>query len=90
MITFNEDLLADDLAYIVENDLLLHAVNTCLSEKNSATVVNNAKIDNVILSNTNGVESRVHLKSGESYNAKLLVRYFIIIIIINYFHFGKS
>ncbi|KAL7298584.1 hypothetical protein TKK_0008355 [Trichogramma kaykai] len=73
MITFNEDHLEDDLAYIVENDLLLHAVDTILSGKNSVKVINNAKIDDIILSNTTGADSRLHLESGESFRTKLLV-----------------
>ncbi|CAB0038602.1 unnamed protein product [Trichogramma brassicae] len=73
MITFNEDHLEEDLAYIVENDLLLHAVDTILSGKNSVKIINNAKIDDIILSNTTGADSRLHLESGESFRTKLLI-----------------
>lgn len=73
MITFNEDHLSEELAYIVENDLLLYAVDRQLAEKKSVKVINNAKIENVTLSNTLGVDSSVTLESGEQFNAKLLV-----------------
>ncbi|KAJ8674353.1 hypothetical protein QAD02_005615 [Eretmocerus hayati] len=73
MITFNEDLLEDDLAYIVENDLLLHAVDTVLADKGSVKVVNNAKIGSILLPFAPGMESCVQLESGEEYRAKLLI-----------------
>ena len=76
MITFNEDHLAEELAYIIENDLLLHAVETQLAEKNSVKVINNAKVQDIILSHTLGVESNVHLESGENFKAKLLVSFY--------------
>lgn len=75
MITFNEDHLADELAYIVENDVLLHAVATVLSEKNSVKVINNAKVEDVVLSEIAGVNPSIHLQNGESFTAKLLVSF---------------
>lgn len=79
MITFNEDHLADELAYIVENDVLLHAVGTVLSEKKSVKVVNNAKVEDVVLSDVPGVNPSIHLQNGESFRAKLLVSSFILL-----------
>ncbi|OXU21307.1 hypothetical protein TSAR_001509 [Trichomalopsis sarcophagae] len=73
MITFNEDHLADELAYIVENDVLLHAVDTVLSERKSVKVINNAKVEDVVLSDIPGVNPSIHLQNGESFRAKLLV-----------------
>lgn len=75
MITFNDDHLSEELAYIVENDLLLHAVDKQLAEKKSVKVINNAKIENVTLSNILGIDSRVELQNGEQFNAKLLVSF---------------
>ncbi|XP_023246748.1 ubiquinone biosynthesis monooxygenase COQ6, mitochondrial [Copidosoma floridanum] len=73
MITFNEDYLTDELAYIVENDLLLHAVSTQLAEKKSVKVINDAIIEDVALPISFGSESVIHLKSGEKFKAQLLI-----------------
>lgn len=83
MITFNEDQLSDELAYIVENDLVLHAVNTELSKKESVTVINDAKVDKIILP-----ESRVLLEGGKSITSKLLVR--TVLSINKFFIFDKN
>ncbi|GAB1866369.1 hypothetical protein CAJAP_07448 [Camponotus japonicus] len=48
-ITFKEDHLSDELAYIVENDLVLHAVNTQLFQKENVTVIHKSKITDVKL-----------------------------------------
>ncbi|XP_012535074.2 ubiquinone biosynthesis monooxygenase COQ6, mitochondrial [Monomorium pharaonis] len=73
MITFNEDLSNKELAFIVENDLLLHAVNKQLSEKENVTVIYESKIVNVKLPKTSIELATVELQSGEHYKAKLLV-----------------
>lgn len=77
MITFNEDHLAEELAYIVENDLLLHAVETELSEKKSVKVITNAKVEDIYLPGEFGTHSSIRLQSGENFKAKLLVSYFV-------------
>lgn len=74
MITFNEDLSRRELAYIVENDLLLHAVNKQLSEKENVTVIYKSKVINVNLPKTSMEFVTVQLQSGEQYKTKLLVR----------------
>lgn len=74
MITFNENLSYKDLAYIVENDLLLHAVNKQLSKKENVTVIYKSKIANVKLPKTSMEFVTVQLQSGEQYKSRLLVR----------------
>ncbi|XP_070167133.1 ubiquinone biosynthesis monooxygenase COQ6, mitochondrial [Polyergus mexicanus] len=73
MITFNEDHLSEDLAYIVENDLLLHAVNKQLSQKENVTVIHESKITDVKLPKTSAEFASVQLQSGKQYAARLLV-----------------
>lgn len=73
MITFNEDYLSDEIAYIVENDLLLYAVNKQLEEKNSVRVIYNAKVENISLPETSGENAIVILQNGGNFGTKLLV-----------------
>lgn len=74
MITFNEDLSCKELAYIVENDLLLHAVNKQLSEKENVTVIYESKVADVKLPKTSMEFVTIQLQSGEQYKTRLLVR----------------
>jgi len=74
MITFDGDLLCKDLAYIVENDLLLHAVNKQLSEKENVTVLYESKLSNIKLPKTSMEFVTVQVQSGEQYRTRLLVR----------------
>jgi len=73
MITFNEDHLSEELAYIVENDLVLHAVNTQLSQEENVTVIHESKITDVKLPKTSTEFASVLLESGKRYTARLLV-----------------
>ncbi|KAK2583730.1 hypothetical protein KPH14_009648 [Odynerus spinipes] len=73
IITFNDDYLSKELAYIVENDLLLHAVNKELQEKTNVDVVYNAKVTNLLLPNLVGEDAKVQLENGRQYKTKLLV-----------------
>ncbi|EFN75738.1 ubiquinone biosynthesis monooxygenase COQ6, mitochondrial isoform X3 [Harpegnathos saltator] len=73
MITFNEDYLYEELAYIVENDLLLHAVNKQLSQKENVTTIYNSKVADIKLPNTSEEYSTIQLQSGKRYKASLLV-----------------
>jgi 2-polyprenyl-6-methoxyphenol hydroxylase-like FAD-dependent oxidoreductase len=74
MITFNDDLFNKELAYIVENDLLLHAVNKQLSEKENVNVIYESKVVDVKLPKTSMEFATVQLQSGKQYKARLLVR----------------
>jgi len=73
MITFNEDHLSEELAYIVKNDLVLHAVNMQLSQKENVTVIHKSKITDVNLPKTSTEFASVQLESGKRYTARLLV-----------------
>ncbi|KAI4498473.1 hypothetical protein M0802_006408 [Mischocyttarus mexicanus] len=72
VITFNEDYLSKELAYIVENDLLLHAVKTQLREKSNVNVVYNAKVTNLLLPSIEGDNTKIQLENGKQYMTKLL------------------
>lgn len=76
MITFNEDHLSDEFAYIVENDLILHAVQKQVSAKPSVNVIYNSKVQNLELSTDSYKSSTVVLEDGTKYKAKLLVSVF--------------
>jgi len=71
MITFNEKYLTDELAYIVENDLLLYAIDKQVSEKENVTVIYESKVTDVKLSKTG--YSTIELKSGKRFRSELLV-----------------
>lgn len=73
MITFNEDYLAEEMAYIVENDLLIHALNKQLSKKNNVTVIYDSKVAEIKLPKTSAQDAVVQLQSGKQYTSKLLV-----------------
>lgn len=67
-------MLDEDVAYVVENDVLLHAVNTELSTT-GVNVVYGAKIQNYSLpkTNTNKQNSTVTMENGDTYSCTLLV-----------------
>ncbi|KAJ8723971.1 hypothetical protein PYW07_007951 [Mythimna separata] len=79
MIAFNSaDMLDDDVAYIVENDVLLHAINTELTDaKNkNVNIVYNAKIAGYQLprpeESKSNPKSRVVMANGDTYTCQLL------------------
>lgn len=90
MITFNEDYLNNEIAYIVENDLLLHAVDKQLSEKDAVKVVYNAKVENISLPETPGEDSAVILQNGGNFGTKLLVSHKKTIYLINFCLFDQN
>lgn len=73
MIVFNEDYLTEEIAYIVENDLLLHAVNKQLKDKENVNVIYNSKVANIKLPKTLEENAEIQLQDGTKYKAKLLV-----------------
>lgn len=76
MITFSHDDLVDDIAYIVENDVLLAAVNREVQKlADNLTVIHEAKIKGYELPQHHRKTSdvRVHLECGSSYICSLLV-----------------
>ncbi|KAJ8713975.1 hypothetical protein PYW08_007595 [Mythimna loreyi] len=82
MIAFNSaEMLDDDVAYIVENDVMLHAINTELTEtKNkNVNIVYDAKIASYQLprqdDSKSSPKSRVVMANGDTYTCQLLVSY---------------
>ena len=76
MITFSHDDMVEDVAYIVENDVLLAAVNREVQKlAGNLTVIYDAKIKGYELPLHHGKTSdvRVHLERGLSYTCSLLV-----------------
>ncbi|XP_072929950.1 ubiquinone biosynthesis monooxygenase COQ6, mitochondrial [Epargyreus clarus] len=77
LITFSStDIMDDDVAYIVENDVLLHAVNTELKspEIKNIEVVYGAKIEGYEIPTTHGSqESIVKMSNGDTYSCQLLI-----------------
>ncbi|CAH0400455.1 unnamed protein product [Chilo suppressalis] len=79
LISFSSsDILDDDIAYIVENDLLLHAVNTELAstEIENLKIVYGAKISDYQLSksdNKTATENIVKMSNGDVYACELLI-----------------
>ncbi|XP_026735257.1 ubiquinone biosynthesis monooxygenase COQ6, mitochondrial [Trichoplusia ni] len=78
MISFSSaDMMDDDVAYIVENDLMLHAINKeLLSTDNENThIVYNAKIDSYQLPKEkySSPQSIVKMANGDTYTCQLLI-----------------
>ena len=73
MIVFNEDHLAEEIAYIVENDLLLYGVNKQLTEKENVNVIYDSKVENIKLPEKEGDNAEVQLQNGKKYKTKLLI-----------------
>ncbi|KAG7298001.1 hypothetical protein JYU34_018761 [Plutella xylostella] len=77
LITFSSsEIMDDDVAYIVENDVLLHAVNTELKspEVSNVNVVYGAKIANYELPKTaSDSRSLVRMGNGDVYSCQLLI-----------------
>ncbi|XP_076666293.1 ubiquinone biosynthesis protein COQ6, mitochondrial [Andrena cerasifolii] len=73
MIEFNEGNLANEIAYVVENDLLLHAVNKQLEEKENVNVIYASEVENIKLPKTQGDNAEVQLQNGNKYKTKLLI-----------------
>jgi len=76
MITFSHDDMVEDVSYIVENDVLLAAVNREVQKlAGNLTVMYDAKIKGYELPQHHGETSdvRVHLEGGSSYICSLLV-----------------
>lgn len=75
VITFNEDLYDTEVAFIVENDLLVHAVSERLSESASAQTLYETKVDKVLIPTRHAETSKITLNSGREIEARLLVSF---------------
>lgn len=73
LITFNRPDFIDDVAYIVENDVLLHAIEKEIEQNVNVTIQNDSRIDGVRLACDGHSSNKVYLKSGEVFSAELLV-----------------
>lgn len=79
MITFNHDEMTEEIAYIVENDLLVDTVSKCLEESTSnVEVIYNAKVKNCkipssdVLSGAHDL-AQIEMEDGTSYSCRLLI-----------------
>lgn len=73
LIAFEHDHPASSVAYIVENDVMLHAILKELESATNVTIKNAAKIDRVLLERDGAPHGTVQLQSGETFTADLLV-----------------
>lgn len=74
MIAFSGEQIAADMAYIVENDVLVHAVLQQLQAAgDNVSVQNGARIEGVRLSAGPHGRGVVQLKSGQAFSCDLLV-----------------
>lgn len=73
LITFNHDNFLGDVAYIVENDVLLYAIEKEIEKNSNVVVQNNSKIDKVRLQRDGEKQNVVHLKNGDIFTSELLV-----------------
>lgn len=62
-----------DVAYIIENDVLLYAIEKEIAQNPNVTMLNDSRIDRVRLACEGHSSNRVYLKSGEVFSAELLV-----------------
>lgn len=76
LITFNHDNFIGDIAYIVENDVLLHSILKELEPSTNITIRNDAKIEHILLERDGLPFGKVQLATGENFTAELLVRNF--------------
>lgn len=75
MITFQGDALTDDMAYIVENDVLVHSVLQEIEKHPNIVMQNNSKIETVQLADEAHNLGLVTLKTGEQYSCSLMVSF---------------
>lgn len=73
LITFNHDNFIGDVAYIVENDVLLHSILKELEPFTNVTIRNDTKIEQVLLECDGLPYGQVQLATGEIFSAELLV-----------------
>lgn len=73
MITFEKENLSDTIAYIVENNLIIHAVTERVLDKKNVTFMHEAKVKEYKLPNLHENVAEVILDNGTSYTCNLLV-----------------
>lgn len=72
-IVFKPDNICDDVAYVVENDLILSAVGKVLQDINNVDIVYEAKINKYQLPEPDQNFVQVELENGTKYTCNLLV-----------------
>lgn len=80
IITLNHDNFSDDMAYIVENDLLMSALLQELEQNSNVLLKSSTSISSVQLPKDGFVSSGVVLTTGERYSCDLLVSSLFIIV----------
>lgn len=80
IITLNHDNFSDDMAYIVENDLLMSALLQQLERNSNVALKSSASISSVQLPKDGCDRSGVALKTGERYSCDLLVSSILIFL----------
>ena len=72
-ISFHHDQFSDELMYIIENDVILEALSSSLTENHRNVLVRyNSQIE-VCNLKTNNTHAELSLKSGEKFSANMLV-----------------
>lgn len=72
-IVFNNENFQECVAHIVENDLIVEAVQKQLKELPNVEYRNATRLDSCQLKKDGAISSQVLLKSGEKYTCELLV-----------------
>lgn len=62
-----------DVAYIVENDVLLYAILNEIEKTENVKIQNNSKIEKVLLQKDGVLNNLVYLQNGQVFSADLLV-----------------
>lgn len=73
-ITFGQEENTENVSYIVENDLLIAAVNKEVKNVDKVKVQYNTRVKNYHLPEYNEEGSQITLDNGETYTCELLVR----------------
>lgn len=73
LIQFNDDEFVASVAYVVENEVLLYAIDKEIEKNSNVEIRNDSRIEKVNLQCNGAPCNEVHLKSGEMYTSTLLV-----------------
>lgn len=73
IITFNDDNFLKDVAYIVENDVLLFAILKEIEKCENVKIQNDSRIQKVVLQKDGVLNNLVYLQNGQVLSADLLV-----------------
>lgn len=85
MIKFQGDSIVDDMAFIVENDVLVHSLLQQIKKHDNITLQNGSKIEAVQLATATQNLGYVTLQTGEEYSCNLMVSRLFYLILNIYF-----